>query len=200
MCDTAGSYLTALQQLLTSVDASRIDAFSDRLFEAWRDDRRVFVFGNGGSAYTASHHTTDLVKTSGVAGQKRLQCISLNDNYGLTTALANDISFDETFVFPLQTYAKPGDIAVAISCSGNSPNIVKACEWASSHGLLLVCLTGFSGGRIADYADLHINVPHENYGLIEDVHLSIGHMVTQGLHARVQAFAHVPVPVSAKTA
>jgi D-sedoheptulose 7-phosphate isomerase len=171
------------------VDASRIDAFADLLFDAWRADRRVFVFGNGGSAYTASHHTTDLVKTSAVAGAKRLQCFSLVDNYGLTTALGNDVSYDDVFVYPLATYARPGDVAVAISCSGNSPNVLKACEWASQNGLTLVCLSGFSGGRMAAFADLHINVPHENYGIIEDVHLSIGHIVTQALRAKVLAYA-----------
>lgn len=184
---TAGGYLDSMRVLIGSIDASQIDAFADLLFDAWRNERRVFIFGNGGSGYTASHQTMDLVKTAAVAGQKRLQCFSLVDNCGLTTALGNDISYDETFVYPLATYARAGDLVVAISCSGNSPNVLKACEWAKANGLTVVCLSGFSGGSMAAYADLHINIPHNNYGLIEDLHLSIGHMVTQELQARVQA-------------
>ena len=87
------------------------------------------MFGNGGSALTASHYVMDLVKTCAVPAQKRLQCFCLADNCGLTTALANDVSYDEVFVYPLATYARAGDVAVAIGCSGNSPNILKACEW-----------------------------------------------------------------------
>jgi D-sedoheptulose 7-phosphate isomerase len=186
-CTTAEAYLASMQKVLGSINASHIDAFADLLFDAWRHDRRVFVFGNGGSAHTASHLTTDFVKTGAVAGQKRLQCFSLVDNYGLMTALGNDISYDEVFVYPLSTYARAGDLAVAISCSGNSPNVLRACEWAGANGLTLVCLSGFSGGKMARLADLHINIPHDNYGLIEDLHLSIGHMVTQEVQARVQA-------------
>jgi D-sedoheptulose 7-phosphate isomerase len=189
IASTAARYMTRMRVLIAEMDVGRIDAFSDLLFEAWRRDRRVFIFGNGGSGYTASHYVMDLVKTASVAGQKRLQCFSLVDNGGLLTALGNDISYDETFVFPLSSYARAGDVAVAISCSGNSPNVLKACAWAKENGLTLVCLSGFSGGRMAAYADLHINVPHENYGMIEDLHLSIGHMVAQDLRARVESEA-----------
>jgi D-sedoheptulose 7-phosphate isomerase len=184
---TCGSYLASMRLLLDSIEAWRIDAFADLLFDAWRDDRRVFIFGNGGSGYTASHHTLDLVKTAAVTGEKRLQCFSLVDSSGLTTAVGNDIGYDDTFSYPLATFARAGDIAVAISCSGNSPNVLKACEWAKANGMTVVCLSGFSGGRMAAYADLHINIPHDNYGLIEDLHLSIGHMVAQQLRERVRS-------------
>jgi D-sedoheptulose 7-phosphate isomerase len=176
-----------MRSVLGSIDASQIDAFADVLFGAWQHDRRVFVFGNGGSAHTASHFTTDLLKTSAVAGQKRLQAFSLADNCGLITALGNDIHFDDVFVYQLSAYADAKDVAVAISCSGDSPNVLRACQWAEANGLTLVCLSGFAGGKMAAYADLHINIPHDNYGLIEDLHLSIGHIVTQQLQAKVQA-------------
>ena len=186
-CTNAATYLDNMHALLERVQASQIDAFTDLLFDAWRHDRRVFVFGNGGSALTASHYVMDLVKTCAVPSQKRLQCFCLADNGGLLTALANDVSYDEVFVYPLATYAQAGDLAVAISCSGNSPNILKACEWARAKGLTVVCLSGFFGGEMASHADLHINIPHDNYGIIEDLHLSIGHIVTQALQVRVQA-------------
>jgi D-sedoheptulose 7-phosphate isomerase len=185
ICPTAAEYITVLKQVIDRIQPESIDALADRLFEAWRDDQQVFVFGNGGSAYTASHFITDMVKTASVDGKKRLRAISLVDNYGLTTALGNDIHYDKSFVFPLETFARSGDLAIAISGSGNSPNVVLACEWAKRHGLTMACLTGFGGGKIADMADIHINVPSDNYGVIEDLHLSVGHMICHALRSRV---------------
>lgn len=187
ICPTAAEYISVLKATFDRVDSKVIDQLSERLFEAWRSDQQVFVFGNGGSAYTASHYITDMVKTASVPGKRRLRAISMLDNYGLTTALGNDIHFDQTFVFPLETYARPKDVAIAISGSGNSPNVVLACEWAKSHGLTLVCLTGFSGGKIAPMADIHVHVPSDNYGVIEDIHMSVGHMICHALKHRIES-------------
>lgn len=189
ICPTANEYIAALRQVLDRIQPVRIDALADRLFEAWREDQQVFVFGNGGSAYTASHFITDMVKTASVPGKKRLRAISLVDNYGLTTALGNDIHYDQSIVFPLETFARPNDLAIAISGSGNSPNVVLACEWAKSHGLTLACLTGFDGGKIAAMADIHINVPSDNYGVIEDFHMSVGHMICHSVVYRIGSSA-----------
>jgi phosphoheptose isomerase len=109
----------------------------------------------------------------------------MNDNIGIVTAVANDIDYAESFSMPLAAYAQPGDLAVAISCSGNSPNIVHACNVARGMGLTVVGLTGFDGGKVKGLADLHINIPCDNYGIIEDLHLSIGHMVAQILRNRI---------------
>lgn len=193
ICHNAQQYLTDLGELLGRVDPGPIDALADALFDAWEADRLVLVFGNGGSAYTASHYVTDLVKTAEVEGQRRLRAISLCDNYGLTTALGNDICYDDTFVYPLQSYARAGDLAIAISGSGNSPNVVKACEWAIANDVKLACLTGFSGGKIADMADIHVHIPSDNYGLVEDLHLSVNHMIAQAHKARVAQQAGVEV-------
>jgi D-sedoheptulose 7-phosphate isomerase len=187
ICPTATEYIQTLQGALGRIDPAAIDRLANRLYQAWQADQQVFVFGNGGSAYTASHFITDMVKTASVPGKKRLKAISLVDNYGLTTALGNDIHFDQTFVFPLETYARPKDIAIAISGSGNSPNVVLACEWAKSHDLTLVCLTGFSGGKIASLADIHVHVPSDNYGVIEDIHMSVGHMICHALKHRIES-------------
>jgi len=185
-CEKASDYLRDLSNLLSEVDAEAIDRYADILFDAWKDGRAVFVFGNGGSAYCASHHVADYVKTAQVDGQPRLRAFSLADNLGMLTAIGNDLSYDDIFVHPLESYATRGDVAVAISCSGNSPNAVRACEWAKEHGLTVVALTGFSGGKIGEIADLHVNIPSENYGLAEDLQLAIGHMVAQRLQARVR--------------
>jgi phosphoheptose isomerase len=187
---TAAAYFEHAAAIMKKLDANAIDAYGELLFGAWRDRKRVFVFGNGGSAYTSSHHVTDYVKTAAVDGARRLDAISLVDNYGLTTALGNDISYDETFVYPLQSFARGGDLAVAISCSGNSPNVVKACEWAKSNGLTVVAITGFAGGKIGKLADVHVNIPSDNYGVIEDLQMSVGHIAAQALKTRVASMAN----------
>lgn len=184
-CASATEYLGRLRDMVDALDASAIDALADRLFQAWQDDRLVVVFGNGGSAYTASHFVTDFLKTASVDGQRRLRAMSLVDNYGLTTALGNDIHYDQSFLYPLQAYARPGDLAIAISGSGNSPNVVHAAEWAKANSVFLAGLTGFSGGKLAELADLNIHVPSDNYGIIEDLHLSVGHMISHALVSRI---------------
>lgn len=193
ICSSAREYVDHVAALLQRLDCAAIDAFADLIFDAWKDDRQVFIFGNGGSAATASHYVTDMVKTAAVDGQKRLKAFSLVDNVPMTTAIGNDIDYDQSFLFPLESYAKPGDVAVAVSGSGTSPNVVLACEWAKANGLTLVSLTGFGGGSIPGMSDLHINVPSDNYGPIEDLHMSIGHIVTQQLKLRVEAHTGVTV-------
>jgi len=155
---TASSYIAEMARIVGQIDAIVVERFAEIVFNAWRDNRHVYVFGNGGSAYTSSHFVTDLVKTASVEGKKRLHAISLVDNMGLTTAIGNDISYEDIFRFPLSSYAHSGDVAIGISCSGNSPNLLP---------------------------HLHINVPSENYGVIEDLHLSIAHIVAQGLKSRI---------------
>jgi len=127
---SAGEYLRGLADLCARVDAGALERFADLLFEAWKGDRTVLIFGNGGSAYTASHYVTDFVKTAQVEGQRRLRAISLVDNYGMTTAIGNDMDYARTMSHPVESYGRAGDLAVAISCSGNSPNVVRACEAA----------------------------------------------------------------------
>jgi D-sedoheptulose 7-phosphate isomerase len=189
---SARSYIDEMTQVLGAVDPTPIDALADCIFQAWRDGRRVFVFGNGGSAYNASHLVTDLVKTAAVDGQRRLAAFSLVDNAGLTTAIGNDIGYDETFSYPLESYAQAGDVAIAISCSGNSPNVLRACRWAREHGLTVVALTGFAGGKVKEMADIHINVPSTNYGIMEDLHMSVGHTIAQLLKSRITEQAVPP--------
>jgi D-sedoheptulose 7-phosphate isomerase len=187
ICHKASEYLNQMGELCARVDANSVDRLTDWVFDAWRDEQQVLVLGNGGSASTSSHFVADLVKTAAVEGQKRLLALCMADNVGLTTALGNDIAYQKTLVYPLETYARSGDLVIAISGSGNSPNVVEACEWAISHNLRLAVLTGFSGGKIGAIGQVHINIPTDNFGLMEDLHLSVGHMISQGLKARVEA-------------
>lgn len=186
-CNSASEYLRVLSEQIARIDANAVDAYADLVYGAWEAERSVFVFGNGGSASTASHHVTDYVKTASVDGLRRLHAYSLVDNIGLLTAIGNDLSYDDVFRHGLESHARPGDVAVAISCSGNSPNVVQACAWARENDLTVVALTGFDGGQVASFADVHINVPCDNYGVVEDLHLTIGHIVTQSLHAKLSA-------------
>jgi D-sedoheptulose 7-phosphate isomerase len=185
-CKNAAAYLAQMNDLLAQVDRQAIDAVASRLYQAHQLDQLVMVFGNGGSSFTASHFVTDLVKTASVEGHRRLRALSLADNMGLVTAVGNDILYDAIFAYQLESFARPGDVAIAISASGNSPNVVMACRWAKDHGVEVIALTGFKGGEVASIADLHVNIPSSNYGLIEDLHLSIGHIVSQSLHLRLR--------------
>jgi D-sedoheptulose 7-phosphate isomerase len=178
------AYLSGLAEVLPRVDQRAISRLAEMLYRAWSADRRVYVFGNGGSASTAGHWVCDLVKNTATEGRGRMQVLSLADNLAMLSALGNDISYDDVFRFPLAAYAREGDIAVAISASGNSPNLLRACEWAKEHGIAVVALTGFAGGSLKDLADLHVNIPSDNYGIIEDLHLAVGHIVSQMLKAR----------------
>lgn len=184
-CSTSKDYLESFRQALEQIDALALDAYAARIYQAWRDDRQVLVFGNGGSATTASHAVADLVKTASVPDRRRLRALCLSDNSAMLTAIGNDLRYEDIFVYPLQTYARRGDLAVAISASGNSPNVVRACEWARSNDLGVVALTGFDGGKIARLCDVHVHVPSANYGIVEDLHLVVGHAVTQSFFARV---------------
>lgn len=180
-CSTARQYMDSIQQQLQLVNDLSIDKATKAIFDAWRGDRRVFIYGNGGSAHSANHWALDLMKTAAIDGSPRLKAMSLADNIGIMTAVGNDISFDEIFRYPLHAYAEEGDVAVAISCSGNSANAVQATDWASKHGLTTITLTGFNGGKLRDIGDINIHVPSDNYGVIEDIHMACGHMTAQGL-------------------
>lgn len=184
-CTAARDYLNLVKSLADAVDADSIDKLTNVLFEAWKEDRQVFVFGNGGSAAAASHYVTDFIKTSSVPGKRLLRTFCLSDNIPMLTAIGNDIGYDQIFEYPLSAYAKPKDVALAISGSGTSKNVVKACQWAKEHDLVLVSLTGFDGGIIGPMADLNINIPSNNYGAIEDYSMLICHIVAQSLQALV---------------
>lgn len=194
ICERAEEYLNNLAKLAQRIDRERVEAFADALFHAWKDDRCVFVFGNGGSAATANHMVCDFVKTAAVDGQRRLRAFCLVDSMGMGTALANDIGYEDTFRYPLETYSRPGDVVVGLSGSGNSRNVLRACRWARENGVMVVALSGFDGGELKNLADLHINVPSDNFGLIEDLHLVVGHSVAQILKSRVlRVFRESPV-------
>src|SRR6478752_7880231 len=139
-------YIKAQKAAHDSIPVDKVVQLIEQLGQALKNDRQVFVFGNGGSAMNSSHFATDLGKGASDKVGKRFRVLSLNDNVSWMTALANDYSYEEVFVGQLQNYGKKGDIALGISVSGNSPNCVKAMQWAKDHGLKTVALVGAKRG------------------------------------------------------
>lgn len=187
MITSASSYFAELSRAAATIDQAAVQRVADALYDCWQRDACVHVFGNGGSHANASHMVADFVKTAMVAGKRRLRALCMSDNLPMLTAVGNDLSYADSFAFQLESYARRGDLAIAISCSGNSPNILKACEWALKNGITLVGLTGVKGGKLGPMSNIHVNVASENFGVIEDLHMSIGHIAAQVFHNRLAA-------------
>ena len=177
------SYLAELAEALGEVPESALGAALEMLLEVRAAGRRVYVLGNGGSAATASHLVCDLVKTARVPGLAPVRAFALADNAPLLTAWANDAEYARCFAEQVEALAEPGDLIVAISASGNSPNVLEALHVARERGARTIALVGFDGGRAAGLADLALHVPRGHYGLVEDAHMAIGHALTAALRA-----------------
>lgn len=169
-----------LKQQKAAHDSIPVDAVA-RLIEtlrvALKENRSIYVFGNGGSAANASHFATDLGKGASDKVGRRFRVVSLNDNVSWMTALANDYAYDEVFAGQLRNYGKAGDLAMGMSVSGNSPNCVKALEWAKVNGMVTIALVGAKRGRMADIADQVIVINDAHYGRVEDAQMGICHML-----------------------
>jgi D-sedoheptulose 7-phosphate isomerase len=170
-------YLDAHKRAMDSIPAEAVARLIETLRTAHREDRQVFVFGNGGSAANASHFATDLGKGASDKLAKRFRVLSLTDNVSWITALGNDYSYDDVFARQLENYGRAGDIAIGVSVSGNSPNCVKALDWAKAHGLQTVALVGAKRGRMADLAAQTIVINDTHYGRVEDCQMHILHML-----------------------
>ena len=160
-------------------------------FEAWLHDRTIFIAGNGGSAATASHWTNDLNKGTITAGRHRFRAIALTDNVPLITAWGNDAAYDRIFIEQLTNFVRPHDVFVAISGSGNSPNILAAVQWARDAGAVTVGLTGRDGGRLRGLVDCGVVVPAGEMEQIEDVHLALSHALCTTLRTRIAVMTPV---------
>jgi len=179
-------YLDATAKAATSIEASALDEAGEILLTAYLHSATVFSCGNGGSAAIANHLQCDHLKGVRTATDLTPRVVSLSSNVELLTAIANDSSYEEVFAYQLQSQAKPGDVLMAISSSGNSPNIVRALTWAREHGLRTIALTGFDGGAAKGLADVVIHVDGANYGIVEDQHQAIMHALAQYIrHSRM---------------
>lgn len=174
-------YLDAQTRLLQQLELAPVERVVAQLERARRDGSRIFVFGNGGSAATASHFACDLGKGTIHPARPRFQVLSLADNVATLTAYANDCGYESVFADQLITYGRPGDIAIAFTASGNSPNVVRAIETAQQHGLRTIAFTGFDGGKIKARVELNVHVPVNSFPLAEDAHLILTHAICEML-------------------
>ncbi len=177
MQDWISTYIKKQQAALRSVPPEKVERIIRLLRQALLEDRQVFVFGNGGSAANASQFATDLGKGASDKLNRRFRVLTLNDNMSWLTALGNDYAYDEVFVGQLRNYAKQGDLAFTMSVSGNSPNLVKAIDWAVHNSLHTVALVGGKRGRLAELAHEVIAIDDTHYGRVEDCHMTICHML-----------------------
>ncbi len=186
-------YLQRLRDELEKVDQQALQRWADLIFQAWESGHFVFIFGNGGSGTTASHMAEDLGKSTLLEGdlydesKKRLKVLSLTDNAGWLMAVGNDLAYDQIFVQQLMNYGGAGDVVVAISGSGNSPNVLNAVDWANRHGLTTFGLTGYAGGKLKQVQADGLHVALDDMGMVESIHLCLFHWVLNDVFARINA-------------
>ena len=189
------AYLADLKGVLDSLPLGQISRAADILFDCYQADHTVFTFGNGGSGALASHLVTDLGKGTHFPGPpemeafRRMKAIAVTDNMPMVTAWANDTHYEDVFMRQIENFLKPGDVAVAISGSGNSPNVLKALEFARGAGAITIGLGGFGGGKMKALLDCPIIVPSNNMQQVEDAHVIIVHMIFLDLKNRITALA-----------
>jgi D-sedoheptulose 7-phosphate isomerase len=185
---TVAQYFHQLGRLMAELPYAEIDNIIAVLLRAFQEERTVFVFGNGGSASSASHMVSDMNKGLGDATrEKRMKVMSLTDNVPFLTACANDHGYEVVFSEQLKNFARPGDVAFAISCSGDSANVLLALNTARQAGAFTVGLAGFSGGAMKDLCDVCAIVPSDNMQMIEDVHHAMLHAMFTVLRERIRA-------------
>lgn len=166
-----------LVRAMGTIDTNLLDELRQLFVEAREHGRTIYTCGNGGSAATASHFATDLLKGASLGKNSRFRVIALTDATSTISAYSNDVSYDIVFEEQLRNFLKPGDIVVAISGSGNSMNVVRALRFAKSAGAHAVAFTGRDGGALGKEATLHINVAEQHMGRIEDAHMALCHMM-----------------------
>jgi D-sedoheptulose 7-phosphate isomerase len=191
------AYLEELSTTIQKLPLPAIEHLVRVFLEAYENRRTIFLFGNGGSAALASHMTCDLGKGTIPVLGKRLRAVALTDNVALITAWANDTRYENIFAEQLENLLQPGDVAFAISASGNSPNILAALSFARQAGAITAGITGFEGGKMKSLCDVCVVVPSDNMQIVEDLHLSIAHSVFRALRHEIQATNHAALALIA---
>lgn len=180
-----GAYFTAYAaefgRAAGALDTASMDRAGAVLRTAIAKQRTIFSCGNGGSCAISNHLLCDFAKGIQTDTSYRPHIVSLSANTELITAIGNDIGYEDVFAYQLRTLAEPEDVLITISSSGDSPNIVRAVEWAKNNKLHTIALTGFGGGRSAKMAEVNVHVPSDNYGVVEDIHQSVMHVLAQAL-------------------
>ncbi|RJO62658.1 MAG: SIS domain-containing protein [Dehalococcoidia bacterium] len=179
------SYLEGLRGCIDEIGKQDIASVADIIYQAYLKGRHIYIFGNGGSASTASHFARDLSIGAAAAGKPRVKAVSLADSMVAITSLANDVNYESVFKEQLVGQIEAGDVAIGISCSGNSPNVLAAIRYARENGAATVGFTGFGGGKLKGMADMSINLSSRDYGQVEDMHLALEHIITQMLREKL---------------
>jgi len=173
------AYLAETARAASSIDPAALDRAAEVLLRAYTSGAGVFSCGNGGSAAISNHLQCDHLKGVRTATDLAPRVVSLSTSIELMTAIANDVGYEDVFVYQLQSQSGPGDVLVAVSSSGRSPNIVRALTWARDHGLGTIALTGFDGGPARAVAEVTVHVDSANYGVVEDLHQAVMHALAQ---------------------
>ena len=173
------AYAEEMARAAKSIEPAMLELAAATLVDAYLRGARIFSCGNGGSASIANHMQCDHVKGIRTATDLSPHVLSLTANVELLTAIANDTGYENIFVYQLQSQSEPGDVLLAVSSSGRSPNIVRALTWAREQGLRTIAVTGFGGGAARDTAEISIHVDCTNYGIVEDLHQAIMHALAQ---------------------
>lgn len=188
---TPRDYFSLCSKTFESLDLESLESLARQIHTAWLDGHFVFICGNGGSGANASHFCEDLGKSTlnpedfNNDDMPRLKVLSLTDNTPYILAWGNDEGFERIFVEQLKNFASPGDMLITISGSGNSPNVLRAVEWANSHQLTTWGVTGFDGGQLQQLANHNLHVDSDDMGLVESVHLVAFHWVLDDVYARI---------------
>jgi len=193
IADYFDDYARETAAAAAGVERDRLVAAAALLADALARDAQIFCCGNGGSAAISDHLVCDHAKGTRVDTDLRPRVVSLSANVPMLTAVANDIGYADVFSHQLQGMGRAGDVLIAISSSGASENIVRALDWARANGLVSIAMTGFDGGRAAQLADVNLHVPAHNYGIVEDVHQSLMHVLAQFIRQ-----AHMPAELVAE--
>ncbi|MGB9755059.1 MAG: phosphoheptose isomerase [Roseiflexus castenholzii] len=180
-------YLTSLAATLAAVPREPLRAVEEALWQTYLRDGTIIICGNGGSAANASHFACDLAKWTLTDGRRRVRAIALTDNVPVMTAWSNDAAYERVFVEQVISLYRPGDTLVAISGSGNSPNVLRAVEWMAAQGATTIGLTGFAGGKLAGLAQIVVVVPSHCMPEVEDAHSAICHSLAVALGERISA-------------
>ena len=172
------NYINDVKLLIDSLNKNDINKVSNKILDAYSKDKQVFIMGNGGSASTASHFACDLAKGTIVEGKKRFRVMSLNDNMAIITAFSNDYGYEHVFSEQLKNLVNEGDVVIAISASGNSPNIIEGIKYAKDKGAFIIGFCGFAGGKLKEFSDICIHSESNSYGQVEDIHMLLSHTVS----------------------
>ena len=180
-------YYDRFAAALREVDTGALERVLEVLDRVAEAGGTLWIAGNGGSAGIADHAVCDILKGAYVEGHPPFRAVSLSANGPLLTALGNDLSYDDVYSEPLKFYLRDTDAVLVVSSSGNSENVVRALRAAREKGVPTIAFTGFKGGRLAEEADIPVHVPVDNYGIVEDLHMSFIHVLTQWMKGRRQA-------------